>query len=47
MNFAAVPYLQAMTSMEGDEGYGADSSASVVAYFLSNSTSSAARRRRR
>ena len=35
--FGAVPYLQAMHSLEGiDDAYGADSARSVVAYFLAN-----------
>ncbi len=38
-NYAAVPYLNALHSM-GDikDAYGADSGASVVAYFLSNAS---------
>lgn len=36
-NFAAVPYLEAMASLQdiGDK-YGADSGRSIVAYFLAN-----------
>ena len=37
--FGAVPYLQAMLSLDNiDEDYGADSARSVVLYFLSNAT---------
>jgi hypothetical protein len=34
--FGAVPYLEAMLTMRGDEGYGLDSTASIVLYGLSN-----------
>jgi hypothetical protein len=37
VNFAAVPYLDAMGSLDTiRDPYGADSGTSVVAYFLSN-----------
>ncbi len=37
VNYAAKPYLTAMLSLEsGDETYGYDSAASVLAYGLSN-----------
>lgn len=37
--FGAVPYLDAMRSLDDVRGsYGADSAASVVRYFLSNAT---------
>lgn len=37
MNFAAVPYFNAMMCMNSvDDNYGADSGKSVVAYFLGN-----------
>jgi hypothetical protein len=37
--FGAVPYLEAMLTMSGDEGYGLDSTASIVLYGLSNMSS--------
>jgi hypothetical protein len=37
VNFAAVPYLQAMATMESpQDNFGYDSGQSVVLYFLSN-----------
>lgn len=37
--FGAVPYLQAMHSLEGKESmYGCDSAREVVNYFLANAT---------
>ena len=40
VNFAAVPYLQAMATMESpQDNFGYDSGQSVVIYFLSNATS--------
>lgn len=37
--FGAVPYLEAMTSLNSiGEDYGCDSAVSVVLYFLSNAT---------
>ncbi len=37
VNFAAVPYLDAMHSLDSiDDNYYADSAQSVVAYFLAN-----------
>jgi hypothetical protein len=37
VNYAAKPYLDAMTSLESvKDNYGADSGYSVVAYFLAN-----------
>jgi hypothetical protein len=40
INFAAVPYLDAMRMMGSiDEGYGCDTGTSIVAYFLANATS--------
>ena len=40
VNYAAVPYLQAMAEMNSiDEPYYEDSGKSVVLYFLSNATS--------
>lgn len=39
VNFAAAPYLDAMSTMGNiTELYGADSGASIVLYFLSNAT---------
>ena len=39
VNFAAVPYLQAMATMESpQDNFGYDSGQSVVLYFLSNAT---------
>lgn len=39
VNYGAVPYLDAMSSMESaNDNYGADSGKSVVLYFLSNAT---------
>lgn len=38
--FGAVPYLQAMLTLDGiDDRYGQDSARSIVAYFLANSQS--------
>jgi hypothetical protein len=38
--FGAVPYLQAMQSLQGiNDAYGYDSGKSIVLYFLSNATS--------
>ena len=34
--FGAVPYLEAMLEMVGDEGYGYDSTDSIILYGLSN-----------
>tara|TARA_R100001086_G_scaffold247504_2_gene181927 strand:+ start:291 stop:521 length:231 start_codon:yes stop_codon:yes gene_type:complete len=40
VNFAAVPYLQAMATMESpQDNFGYDSGQSVVIYFLSNAGS--------
>jgi hypothetical protein len=40
VNFAAVPYLDAMLSLNSvNDAYGLDSGASVVLYFLSNASS--------
>jgi hypothetical protein len=40
VNFAAMPYLQAMNTMTNiSDSYGADSGSSIVAYFLSNANS--------
>lgn len=40
VNYAAVPYLMAMTTMETvDQDYGCDSGSSIVLYFLSNARS--------
>jgi predicted RNA-binding Zn-ribbon protein involved in translation (DUF1610 family) len=40
VNYAAKPYLQAMSSLQNvSDMYGMDSGSSVVAYFLSNATS--------
>jgi hypothetical protein len=37
--FGAVPYLDAMRSLEGiHDSYGADSAASIVLYFLNNAS---------
>jgi hypothetical protein len=37
--FGAVPYLEAMGSLDGiTSSYGADSARSIVAYFLSNAS---------
>lgn len=37
--FGAVPYLQALKSLEYiEDNYGADSAKSIVLYFLSNAT---------
>ena len=37
VNYAAVPYLDAMSTLVGvDDTYGCDSARSVVLYFLSN-----------
>ena len=39
VNFAAVPYLDAMSSMENiGDMYGIDSGKSIVIYFLGNAT---------
>ena len=39
VNYAAVPYLDAMATMQSvQDDYGYDSGKSVVAYFLSNAT---------
>ena len=39
-NYAAVPYIEAMLSLENIEDfYGLDSARSVVSYFLSNAAS--------
>ena len=39
VNYAAVPYLDAMATMQSvQDDYGYDSGTSVVAYFLSNAT---------
>lgn len=39
MNYAAIPYLQAMGELESiADAYGADSGRSVVAYFLANAS---------
>lgn len=38
--FGAVPYLEAMESLESiNDSYGADDAKSIVLYFLSNATS--------
>lgn len=40
VNYAAIPYLQAMYSMEhASDDYGADSGKSIILYFLSNASS--------
>lgn len=40
VNYAAKPYLQAMSTLDSiDDDYGYDSGRSIVAYFLSNATS--------
>jgi len=40
VNYAAKPYLEAMSSLDSiDDNYGYDSGRSVVAYFLSNASS--------
>jgi hypothetical protein len=40
VNFAAVPYLDAMMDLDSiDDMYGADSAKSIIAYFLSNASS--------
>lgn len=40
VNFAAKPYLEALSSLENiSDQYGADSGQSIVAYFLSNASS--------
>jgi len=39
VNFAAMPYLQAMLQIRSvDEMYGMDSAESIIIYFLSNAT---------
>ncbi len=39
VNFAAVPYLDAMRSLDSvEENYGCDSGKMIVAYFLGNAT---------
>jgi len=39
VNYAAVPYLQAMMTMEGiRDNYGCDDARSIVLYFLSNAS---------
>ena len=39
VNFGAVPYLEAMQSINSiDENYGLDNAKSIVIYFLSNAT---------
>ena len=39
VNFAAVPYLHAMSSLETmKDKYGADDARSIVSYFLSNAS---------
>ena len=39
VNFAAVPYLEAMSSMDSPrDDFGYDSGQSIVRYFLSNAT---------
>lgn len=40
VNYAAVPYLDALSSLDGIDGnYGCDSAKSVVLYFLGNAQS--------
>jgi len=40
VNYAAVPYLEAMATMQSvQDDYGFDSGKSIVIYFLSNATS--------
>ena len=40
VNYAAEPYLQAMSSLNNiNDAYGYDSGKSIVMYFLSNATS--------
>ena len=40
VNYAAVPYLDAMSSLSSPaDNYGADSGKSIVLYFLGNATS--------
>jgi len=40
VNYAAKPYLDAMSSLNSiTDNYGADSAKSIVAYFLSNASS--------
>lgn len=40
INYAAVPYLEAMGSLNSvDDDYGYDSGRSIVRYFLSNASS--------
>ena len=40
VNYAAKPYLEAMSSLDNvADNYGADSGKSIVLYFLSNATS--------
>lgn len=39
VNYAAVPYLQAMSTMDSvNDSYGWDSGRSIVLYFLSNAS---------
>ena len=39
VNYAAKPYLEAMTSLQTvKDNYGADSGYSIIAYFLSNAS---------
>lgn len=39
VNFGAVPYLEAMQSINSiDENYGLDNAKTIVIYFLSNAT---------
>jgi len=48
VHFTARPYLEAMFTMNSmDSNYGADSGASVVAYFLSNASSWRGKKARR
>lgn len=38
-NYAAVPYLDAMATMESiDDAYGLDNGRGIISYFLSNAT---------
>jgi hypothetical protein len=40
VNFGAVPYLDAMSTLNGiGDSYGSDSAKSIVLYFLSNASS--------
>jgi hypothetical protein len=40
LNYAAKPYLEAMSSLDNiNNNYGCDSGSSIVAYFLSNASS--------